>query len=154
MKRKELFLKYKKIIIGISLLAIIIIVSLVVSISHNPDSNMDNLAANPANVSDDLKPAADALETESPQSEATQAESEAPTTTTSTEVSTPITTSEISDKSVLFTFYSSSAQNVYLAGEMNNWSTTANEMRKNGNWFTTSIPLEGNVEYKFVVDGT
>ena len=122
MKRKELFLKYKKIIIGISLLAIIIIVSLVVSISHNPDSNMDNLAANPANVSDDLKPAADALETESPQSEATQAESESPATTTSTS----ITTSEISDKSVLFTFYSSSAQNVYLAGEINNWSTTAN----------------------------
>ena len=154
MKIKELFSRYKKTIIGVSLLAVIIIVGLVVSILHNSDSNMDNLAANPANMSDDLNPDADALETESPQSTTTPIESEAPATTTSTGESTPITTSEISDKSVLFTFYSSSAQNVYLAGEMNNWSTTANEMTKNGNWFTTSIPLEGNVEYKFVVDGT
>ena len=144
MKIKELFLKYKKNTIGVSLLAVIIIVGLVVSISHNSDSDKDNVAANPANVSDDLNPAVDALETESQQSNPSATETLTPETTTSTEVSTPITTSEISDNLVLFTFYSSSAQNVYLAGEMT----------KNGNWFTVSIPLKENVEYKFVVDGT
>lgn len=94
MKIKELFLKYKKTVIGVSLLAVIIIVGLVVSISHNSDSDIDNLATNPENVSDDLKPAADALEAESPKSEATPTESESNATTTST----PITTSKINDK--------------------------------------------------------
>lgn len=53
---------------------------------------------------------------------------------------------------VVFTFYSSTAQNVYLSGEMNNWSTTATKMKKNGNWFTVSVPLEKNVQYKFIAD--
>lgn len=54
---------------------------------------------------------------------------------------------------VEFKFYHSSAENVYLAGSFNNWSKTADKMTKNGNWFSISVPIKKDVQYKFVADG-
>lgn len=54
---------------------------------------------------------------------------------------------------IQFKFYDSNAKEVYLAGNFNNWSKTANKMKKEGNWFTISIPIKKNTQYKFVADG-
>jgi 1,4-alpha-glucan branching enzyme len=56
---------------------------------------------------------------------------------------------------VTFTYADPNAKAVFLAGEFNNWSATANPMQKDatGIW-TASIPLKpGRYQYKFVVDG-
>ncbi len=56
---------------------------------------------------------------------------------------------------ILFTYSGAKAGSVYVAGNFNNWSTTANPMSKNANgiWSAT-IPLSpGSYQYKFVVDG-
>ena len=58
----------------------------------------------------------------------------------------------ISGKTATFTYESSSASSVLLAGTMNGWSGVS--MTKSGSTFTYSCQLEpGAYEYKFVVDG-
>ncbi len=55
----------------------------------------------------------------------------------------------------LFTYTNPAAKDVFVAGEFNQWNTTANPMSKSeqGVW-TVTIPLKpGKYEYKFVVDG-
>ena len=57
---------------------------------------------------------------------------------------------------VSFSYSDPVAKNVFVAGEFNRWSATANPMRKNqqGIW-TATIPLKpGKYLYKLVVDGT
>ncbi len=56
---------------------------------------------------------------------------------------------------VTFTYADPNAKAVFLAGEFNNWSATANPMQKDatGAW-TASVPLKpGRYQYKYVVDG-
>jgi 1,4-alpha-glucan branching enzyme len=70
----------------------------------------------------------------------------APAATAPTEAGIPTT----------FTYADPAASAVFLAGEFNRWSATANPMRKDefGVW-TTTVPLKpGRYQYKFVVDGT
>jgi 1,4-alpha-glucan branching enzyme len=53
-----------------------------------------------------------------------------------------------------FTYVDPSAKAVFVAGEFNNWSTSANALQKDatGTW-TVSVPLKpGRYQYKFVVD--
>ncbi len=55
----------------------------------------------------------------------------------------------------IFTYNNPNAGSVFVAGEFNQWSTTANPMTKDaaGNW-SVSVPLKaGKYQYKFVVDG-
>jgi hypothetical protein len=62
---------------------------------------------------------------------------------------------ESTEKGVKFTYYDPAANEVYLAGEFNNWSTTATPMKRDpdGVWWII-LPLPpGRYEYKFVVDG-
>ena len=59
----------------------------------------------------------------------------------------------INGNQVTFRYESSTANNVYLAGTMNGWSTTSTKLTKNNNVFTSTLELEpGIYEYKFVVD--
>jgi 1,4-alpha-glucan branching enzyme len=54
-----------------------------------------------------------------------------------------------------FTYVDPTAKVVFVAGEFNNWSTSANPLQKDasGIW-TASVPLKpGRYQYKFVVDG-
>jgi 1,4-alpha-glucan branching enzyme len=54
-----------------------------------------------------------------------------------------------------FTYANLSARSVFVAGQFNNWSPTANPLQRNdaGLW-TATIPLKaGKQPYKFVVDG-
>lgn len=56
---------------------------------------------------------------------------------------------------VVFSYADPSAKTVFVAGEFNQWSVTANPMQKDefGVW-TATIPLKpGRYQYKFVVDG-
>ncbi len=57
---------------------------------------------------------------------------------------------------VLFVFSASGARRVAIAGDFNNWSTTADPMydrEEKGIW-TITLPLKpGRYEYKFYVDG-
>lgn len=58
--------------------------------------------------------------------------------------------------SATFTYVDPSAKTVFVAGEFNKWSATANPLQKDeaGIW-TASIPLNpGRYQYKFVVDST
>jgi 1,4-alpha-glucan branching enzyme len=54
-----------------------------------------------------------------------------------------------------FTYTDPAAKNVYVAGDFNQWSATANPMQKDGSGvWTAVIPLKpGKYQYKFVVDG-
>lgn len=54
---------------------------------------------------------------------------------------------------VTFKFFGTEASEVYLAGNFNNWSTTATKMTKNGDYFSVTVPISSNVQYKFVADG-
>ena len=48
----------------------------------------------------------------------------------------------------------SSAQNVYISGTFNNWSTTQTPMKFTGNGWTINLKLEpGRYEYKYITDG-
>ena len=50
--------------------------------------------------------------------------------------------------------YTGSATSVYVAGDFNNWSSTAAKMTKSGSTFTYTTTLaDGIYQYKFVVDG-
>jgi 1,4-alpha-glucan branching enzyme len=59
-------------------------------------------------------------------------------------------------KKVTFKLDASSASEVYVAGEFNKWSPTANPMEKgaDGIWRATLDIPPGKYEYRFVVDGT
>ncbi len=60
-----------------------------------------------------------------------------------------------SKKKVTFEFLASEANEVYLAGDSNNWNTRAHPMKKDkdGRWEIT-LPLEpGKYEYRFFIDG-
>lgn len=61
----------------------------------------------------------------------------------------------VNGNQVTFTYENKTASQVYLAGSMNGWSTTANKMTKNSSGlFTCTMELKpGAYEYKFVVDG-
>jgi 1,4-alpha-glucan branching enzyme len=58
-------------------------------------------------------------------------------------------------RKVQFEFPAPEALEVYLAGDFNNWDTSANPMKKDrkGIW-KISLPLKpGKYEYRFLVDG-
>lgn len=60
-----------------------------------------------------------------------------------------------SGSGVTFAYADPTAKSVFVAGEFNEWSATANPMQKDpsGAW-TATIPLKpGKYQYKFVVDG-
>ncbi|MBQ8731145.1 MAG: hypothetical protein IJY81_08210, partial [Lachnospiraceae bacterium] len=60
----------------------------------------------------------------------------------------------VNGNDVTFTYTNANAASVAVAGTMNDWSTTANVMTKNGSTFTYTMDLEPGVyEYKFVVSG-
>jgi hypothetical protein len=61
---------------------------------------------------------------------------------------------EATPEGIRFTYTDPVAQTVFLAGNFNNWSTTANPMTRQGDVWSLVLPLEpGKYEYKFVVDG-
>lgn len=63
---------------------------------------------------------------------------------------------EITKEGVRFYYYAPLAQKVYLAGNMNDWSQTADLMEYNagtGYWSITKSLAPGNYEYKFIEDG-
>jgi 1,4-alpha-glucan branching enzyme len=58
-------------------------------------------------------------------------------------------------KKVQFEFLAPDAQKVYLAGDFNNWDSSANLMKrdKKGTWKTTVSLKPGRYEYRFLKDG-
>ena len=56
---------------------------------------------------------------------------------------------------IRFTYYDPEAKAVYIAGDFNNWNTTATPMERNeqGVWSVILRLPPGRYEYKFVVDG-
>jgi 1,4-alpha-glucan branching enzyme len=58
-------------------------------------------------------------------------------------------------KKVQFEFSAPAAQKVYLAGDFNNWDSSANLMKKDkkGIWKTTVSLKPGRYEYRFLKDG-
>jgi len=58
-------------------------------------------------------------------------------------------------KKVPFEFVAPDAQKVYLAGDFNNWDTSASLMKKDkkGIWKATVTLKPGRYEYRFLVDG-
>jgi len=58
-------------------------------------------------------------------------------------------------KKAQFEFLAPEALKVYLAADFNNWSTSANPMKKDkkGVWKTTVSLTPGRYEYRFLVDG-
>lgn len=68
---------------------------------------------------------------------------------------TPRTKIKIPTKRVQFEMIEPQAQEVYLAGDFNNWDTSANPMKKDkkGIWKTTVSLKPGTYEYRFLKDG-
>lgn len=63
---------------------------------------------------------------------------------------------KVAKKSVTFTLHEEKGRSVYLAGEFNDWSTTAKKMayKARSGIYTVSIKLApGSYQYKFVLDG-
>ncbi|MGC8820622.1 MAG: glucodextranase DOMON-like domain-containing protein [Fervidobacterium sp.] len=61
---------------------------------------------------------------------------------------------KVEGNKVIFTFNYPQASSVHLAGTFNNWSTSANPMRKEGDLWVTELELKpGTYQYKFVIDG-
>jgi len=62
---------------------------------------------------------------------------------------------EILTKKVQFEFLAPAAQEVYLAGDFNNWGAVAHPMKKDkkGLWKTVLSLKPGRYEYRFFVDG-
>ncbi len=58
-------------------------------------------------------------------------------------------------KRVVFTCEAPEAKNVSLTGSFNNWSKSADPMKRNreGTWTKIKVLPRGTHEYKFVVDG-
>ncbi|MBQ4530530.1 MAG: InlB B-repeat-containing protein [Lachnospiraceae bacterium] len=80
------------------------------------------------------------------------------TFTATAEVKAPEYTSPVinADKTVTFNYFSATAKEVYLAGDMNGWAPKATAMIKDeatGLFTVTETLTAGNHEYKFVVDG-
>ena len=81
----------------------------------------------------------------------------------STDVTTPdivvdgatVTSPEVNNYEVTFRYAGNSGDAVYLAGTMNGWSTTANQLTNDGsNVYSCTVTLSSGVyEYKFVVNG-
>ena len=59
------------------------------------------------------------------------------------------------DGEVIFTYTDPAAEEVFIAGDFNNWKKNTSPMKKNENGvYTAELKLEpGNYNYKFVVDG-
>lgn len=68
---------------------------------------------------------------------------------------TPKAKTKILTRKVQFEFPASEAQEVYLAGDFNDWDSSANAMKKDkkGLWKTTLSLKPGRYEYRFLVDG-
>ncbi len=58
-------------------------------------------------------------------------------------------------KRVQFKYFSTTASHVYVAGDFNNWNPTKKPLKKNGKgeWSSRIMLPEGEVLYKYVVDG-
>ena len=56
---------------------------------------------------------------------------------------------------VTFRLASSTAKEVFLAGDFNDWNHSSHPMKKNGNgsWSRTVMIPAGRYEYKFLADG-
>ena len=65
------------------------------------------------------------------------------------------TKTKIVTRKVQFEFPASEAQEVYLAGDFNNWDSSANAMKKDkkGIWKISLSLKPGRYEYRFLVDG-
>ena len=65
------------------------------------------------------------------------------------------TEAKILTKKVPFEFAAPDAREVYLAGDFNNWDTSASLMKKDkkGVWKATVSLKPGRYEYRFLVDG-
>jgi 1,4-alpha-glucan branching enzyme len=61
----------------------------------------------------------------------------------------------ITEKNVLFEFCSPDAQEIFLAGDFNNWDTHSNPLKKDrkGTWKITLSLKPGRYEYRFVSNG-
>jgi len=64
-------------------------------------------------------------------------------------------TGKTKTKKVQFEFLAPEAQEVYLAGDFNNWDSSANPMKKDrkGIWKATVSLKPGRYECRFLVDG-
>jgi len=62
---------------------------------------------------------------------------------------------KVMTRKVQFEYTAPEAQEVYLAGDFNNWDTSANPMKKDkkGLWKTTLSLKPGTYEYRFLADG-
>jgi len=58
-------------------------------------------------------------------------------------------------KRITFQIYAPEASEVYLAGNFNDWDSTARPLKqqKNGKWKTTVTLEAGIYEYRYIVDG-
>jgi 1,4-alpha-glucan branching enzyme len=65
------------------------------------------------------------------------------------------TKAKVLTKKVSFELLAPEAQEVYLAGDFNNWDASANLMKKDkeGIWKTTLSLKPGRYEYRFLKDG-
>ena len=70
-------------------------------------------------------------------------------------IGTPRTKTKILTKKIQFEIIVPEAQEVYLAGDFNNWDTSTKPMRKDkkGIWKTTLSLKPGRYEYRFFTDG-
>jgi len=68
---------------------------------------------------------------------------------------TPKAKTKILTRKVQFEIPASKKQEVYLAGDINDWNSSANAMKKDkkGLWKTTLSLKPGRYEYRFLVDG-
>ena len=66
------------------------------------------------------------------------------------------TVAKVLTKKVPFEFTAPDARDVYLAGDFNNWDTSASLMKKDkkGIWKATVSLKPGRYEYRFLVDGS
>ena len=69
--------------------------------------------------------------------------------------STGATKTKVLTKKTQFEFLAPNAQEVYLAGDFNNWDASANPMKKDkkGIWKISLSLKPGRYEYRFLVDG-
>ena len=67
---------------------------------------------------------------------------------------TSITRQKMKKRKVTFALESPGANQVFIAGEFNDWNTSSHPMNKgeNGSWSKSLFLPEGNYEYKFFVD--
>ncbi len=58
-------------------------------------------------------------------------------------------------RKIQFKFYAPQANEVYLVGTFNKWNPIKKKMKINekGEWLTRVILVEGEHQYKFIVDG-